>query len=267
MLSDGGGEIFMLEMGEPVRILDLAERMIRLSGYQVGVDIPIDIIGIRPGEKLDEELRRPDEEILTTYHPYINQLIPITAPPEEFAGRLEQLEAAAALRNAAEVRELLFDHPPTVVAEAGDDEERPRVGERRQQPERPREQWSSLRGFRPHERQRKRHGHGERHVAREHGARPGMTPDPGAAVSPGTRPTKLVVVGQGYVGLPLAMRAVEVGFTVVGFDTRRRPGQALAGGLVLRRGRQRRAAAAAALAPGATSRRTIPTPAPASTSP
>ncbi len=122
VLSDGGGEIFMLEMGDPVRILDLAERMIRLSGYQVDVDIRIDVIGIRPGEKLDEELRRPEEEILTTYHPYINQLIPITAPPEEFASRLEQLQAATAGRNAAEVRELLFDHPPTAVADDLDEE-------------------------------------------------------------------------------------------------------------------------------------------------
>jgi FlaA1/EpsC-like NDP-sugar epimerase len=108
MLSDGGGEIFMLEMGDPVRILDLAERMIRLSGYQVDVDIPIDIIGIRPGEKIDEELRRPEEEILTTYHPYINELIPITAPPEEFAQRLDQLEVATARRDGEAVRELLF---------------------------------------------------------------------------------------------------------------------------------------------------------------
>jgi hypothetical protein len=82
--------------------------MIRLSGYQVDVDIPIDIIGIRPGEKIDEELRRPEEEILTTYHPYINELIPITAPPDEFAQRLEDLEAATARRDAEAVRTLLF---------------------------------------------------------------------------------------------------------------------------------------------------------------
>ncbi len=108
VLSDGGGEIFMLEMGEPVRILDLAERMIRLSGYQVGTDIPIEIVGMRPGEKLDEELRTPEESIITTYHPYINQLIPITAPEEQFADGLDRLREAVARRDAEEVKELLF---------------------------------------------------------------------------------------------------------------------------------------------------------------
>jgi FlaA1/EpsC-like NDP-sugar epimerase len=108
VLSDGGGEVFMLEMGEPVRILDLAERMIRLSGYQVGTDIPIEIVGVRPGEKLDEELRTPEEAILTTYHPYINQLIPITAPEEQFAEGIEQLREATARRDADEVKALLF---------------------------------------------------------------------------------------------------------------------------------------------------------------
>ena len=108
VLSDGGGEVFMLEMGQPVRVLDLAERMIRLSGYQVGTDIAIEIVGMRPGEKLDEELRTPEEEILTTQHPYINQLIPITASAEEFTSGMEQLRDATTRRDAAAVKELLF---------------------------------------------------------------------------------------------------------------------------------------------------------------
>jgi FlaA1/EpsC-like NDP-sugar epimerase len=116
VLSDGGGEIFMLEMGEPVRILDLAERMIRLSGYQVGTDIPIEIVGMRQGEKLDEVLTAPEEEVLTTYHPYINQLIPITAPAQRFASGIEQLRQATAERDAELVRELLFTvGVPTLV--------------------------------------------------------------------------------------------------------------------------------------------------------
>jgi hypothetical protein len=106
----------MLEMGEPVRILDLAERMIRLSGHQVGTDIPIEIVGMRQGEKLDEVLTAPEEEVLTTYHPYINQLIPITAPAQRFASGIEQLRQATAERDAELVRELLFTvGVPTLV--------------------------------------------------------------------------------------------------------------------------------------------------------
>ena len=82
-----GGEIFMLEMGVPVRILDLAERMIRLSGCQVGIDIPIEITGIRPGEKLAEVLSTPDEQVLATSHPYINRLLPTPGPTRDLRRR------------------------------------------------------------------------------------------------------------------------------------------------------------------------------------
>jgi FlaA1/EpsC-like NDP-sugar epimerase len=103
-----GGEIFMLEMGVPVKIIDLAERMIRLSGCQVGIDIPIEITGMRPGEKLNEVLSTPDEEILGTSHPYINRLVPTRAPAEVFAVELEELELATLRRDKDTVRTLLF---------------------------------------------------------------------------------------------------------------------------------------------------------------
>ncbi len=66
-----GGEIFVFDMGESVRILDLAKRMIQLSGLQEGVDIDIVFSGLRPGEKLFEELLDDKENTLATHHPKI----------------------------------------------------------------------------------------------------------------------------------------------------------------------------------------------------
>lgn len=69
-----GGEIFALDMGEPIRIVDLAENMIRLSGYEPGVDIPIVFTGVRPGEKIAEKLFGDGESVLPTSHPRIWQV-------------------------------------------------------------------------------------------------------------------------------------------------------------------------------------------------
>lgn len=66
-----GGEIFVFDMGKPVKILDLAERMIKLSGLKPYRDIPIEIVGLRQGEKLYEELLVDGESTLPTYHPKI----------------------------------------------------------------------------------------------------------------------------------------------------------------------------------------------------
>jgi FlaA1/EpsC-like NDP-sugar epimerase len=66
-----GGEVFLLDMGEPVRIYDLALQMIRLSGLELGQDIDIEITGLRPGEKLYEELLIDTDKACTTAHPKI----------------------------------------------------------------------------------------------------------------------------------------------------------------------------------------------------
>nr|MBP8973470.1 polysaccharide biosynthesis protein [Anaerolineae bacterium] len=69
-----GDDLFMLQMGEEVRIIELAERLIRLRGLRPYTDIPIVITGVRPGEKLREELRAEFETMLPTIHPSIVQL-------------------------------------------------------------------------------------------------------------------------------------------------------------------------------------------------
>jgi len=81
-----GGEIFILDMGEPVKIMDLAENVIRLSGYVPGVDIDIKITGLRPGEKLHEELLLEGEGIEKTAHDkiYVGQ-------PMEASGMIREL--------------------------------------------------------------------------------------------------------------------------------------------------------------------------------
>jgi len=66
-----GGEIFVLDMGEPVKIVDLAEQMIRLTGLEPGKDIEISFTGLRPGEKLYEELFHESEQLSATTHPKI----------------------------------------------------------------------------------------------------------------------------------------------------------------------------------------------------
>jgi FlaA1/EpsC-like NDP-sugar epimerase len=104
----GGGEIFMLEMGEPVRIFDLAQRMIRLSGLSPGTDIPIRIIGVRPGEKIEEELHAPEEEIYPTSHESVQRLVPTALGYDLLQSTLEELDETTDKRDAAVTKELLF---------------------------------------------------------------------------------------------------------------------------------------------------------------
>jgi len=86
-----GSEIFVLDMGEPVRILDLAHNMIQLAGLVPGEDIEIRITGLRPGEKLFEEIKLDGENMLPTYHEKIRIFRGPGLDPDMLAGWLTQL--------------------------------------------------------------------------------------------------------------------------------------------------------------------------------
>ena len=90
-----GGEIFVLDMGEPVRIMDLAKNMIRLSGLTLGRDIEIKITGLRPGEKLFEELLMDEEGMKATPNKQIFIGRPIEVNEAELYRALEVMEQAA----------------------------------------------------------------------------------------------------------------------------------------------------------------------------
>lgn len=90
-----GGEVFVLEMGEPIRIVDLAENLIRLSGRELGVNAEIVFTGLRPGEKLHEELVIEGEDVERTDHPKVMKLIGSEKMPTGWLKRLDQLIVTA----------------------------------------------------------------------------------------------------------------------------------------------------------------------------
>ena len=90
-----GGEIFVLDMGEPVKIYDLAKKIIRYRGYEPGEDIKIKITGLRPGEKLYEELLMDEEGLQSTPNKLIHIGKPIAMNDKLFFKELDKLIASA----------------------------------------------------------------------------------------------------------------------------------------------------------------------------
>ena len=112
------GHINVLEMGEPVRIFELAEQMIRLAGMQPNKDIEIRITGLRPGEKLHEELLHESEELLPTLSAGILLAAPRTSDISTLRDALDKLETAAKNRQREEAMQILCTIVPEYTGPA-----------------------------------------------------------------------------------------------------------------------------------------------------
>ena len=108
-----GGEIFVLDMGEPVKIYDLAKNIIKLSGYKPDVDIEIKEIGLRPGEKLYEELLMNEERLKSTQHSKIFIGKQIDVSLREVEGHIGSLVRAAESQDKELIRKTLHEAVPT----------------------------------------------------------------------------------------------------------------------------------------------------------
>lgn len=107
-----GGEIFVLEMGDPVNIDSMARDLIKFSGFEPEVDIKIEYTGLRPGEKLYEELMTADENVVPTKHKKIMVLNSNKNNMDKFNAGLEKLKKAAKDRNKSEIQNCMIEIVP-----------------------------------------------------------------------------------------------------------------------------------------------------------
>ncbi len=113
-----GGEIFVLKMGKPIKIAEMAEDLVRLSGKEPGRDIEIKFIGLRPGEKLYEELIIESEGVVPTEHSKILVLRGRTCDWEDLEPAIDQLEDAARTMQGETIKEILRRVVPEYVPSA-----------------------------------------------------------------------------------------------------------------------------------------------------
>jgi FlaA1/EpsC-like NDP-sugar epimerase len=111
----GGGDILILEMGEPLKIIDVARQLIELSGLRPDIDIEIRIIGLRPGEKLVEELQCEGEQYRPTEHPRVFRFVAARPPLDGLDGLLGRVQALLSLERQPckqGIRELVPEYVP-----------------------------------------------------------------------------------------------------------------------------------------------------------
>jgi FlaA1/EpsC-like NDP-sugar epimerase len=107
---DSTGEIYLLDMGDPIRIHDLARRLIQMSGLRPDIDIPIEITGLRPGEKLHEKLWSDSASVFPTMFPRVLNVHP-APPPDDLCSHVKRLEGAAYTRDDVVTRRTLMTMP------------------------------------------------------------------------------------------------------------------------------------------------------------
>ncbi|MFC1738020.1 polysaccharide biosynthesis protein [Planctomycetota bacterium] len=112
-----GGEIFVLDMGEPVKIVDLARELITLSGFRIGEDIEILYTGVRPGEKLFEELRIKGEDMQTTRHPKISISKNIPMDRDKLSAGIKELAQVGRTQDRSEIIRKIKELVPEFVSE------------------------------------------------------------------------------------------------------------------------------------------------------
>ncbi len=114
-----GNEIFVFDMGESVKIIDLARKMIKLSGLEEGKDIEIKITGLRPGEKLYEELLAEEENTVNTYHPKI-LIAKVRKSPDNVEAKIESLIKLFDSQNNESIVKLMKEIVPEFISNNSD---------------------------------------------------------------------------------------------------------------------------------------------------
>ena len=107
-----GCEIFVLDMGKPIKVIDIARKMIVMSGFRPDIDIEIKIVGLRPGEKLYEELQHKNESLVQTANPHIFGFISETPSYEQMCKLNEEILEFTNKKTTKELKEFIHSKIP-----------------------------------------------------------------------------------------------------------------------------------------------------------